>query len=206
MPNIVTNLIAFSSGDDTKEAFRRMLEAVRKDGEPLGSITFDRLIPMPEYVRVSMETGGGGGESPLWDRWSCENWGSKWDAIDYCPLEPEQGDDTMTFSTAWTPVEPVVTALSRMFPDQTITYRWAENENPGMNVGELSMRNGEKLSEWIPDDFSPEAFALSADILETDLSDYGLCPSETGSACEEQECLQSQPRTERRNRQQIPAR
>ena len=183
MPNIVTNLIAFSSGDEAKAAFRRMLEAVRRDGDALGSITFEKLIPMPEYVCASMEAKGNGEAFPLWDCWSCENWGSKWDAIDYCLLEPEQGDDTMTFSTAWTPVEPVVTALSRMFPDQTITYRWAENENPGSNVGELSMRNGEKLSEWIPDDFSREAFALSADILKVDLSECDPYLPETENCC-----------------------
>ena len=175
MPNIVTNFVTFGSDEKSREAFRRMLDAVRKDGEPLGSITFEKLIPMPKNVRDSMEPGRNAGETlPLWFTWSCENWGSKWDAIDSSEADPEQGADTLVFSTASMPVEPVIMALSRMFPEQTVSYRWAENENPGLNVGEMSLKNGEKVSEWIPDDYSREAYELSASILGLNLADYDL--------------------------------
>ena len=204
MPNIVTNFVTFGTDEKSRAAFRRMLDAVRKDGEELGSITFEKIIPMPERVRTSMEPGNGNGEHPpLWYRWSCANWGSKWDAIDYGTLNPDAGDDTMVFSTAWSPVVPVITALSRMFPEQSICYQWAENENPGMNVGEMTLRNGEIVSERIPENFSREAFELSADILELDLADCGLYLSEDGSTYEEREIPSSLPQQtnkERRNR------
>ncbi|MBQ9348772.1 MAG: hypothetical protein IJT94_15785 [Oscillibacter sp.] len=210
MPNVVSNFVTFGSGEKSREAFRRMLVAVRKDGESLGSIAFEKLIPMPEYVRESMEPGRSAGEAqPLWLRWSVENWGSKWDAIDYFQLDPEKGDDTMEFSTAWTPVEPVVTALSRMFPDQTVEYRWAENENLGMNVGEMTLQNGEKVSEWIPGDFTREAFELSAAILDLDLADYDLYLTEDKSTYEYRETPPPPPRqpgTERRSGHRNPAR
>ena len=204
MPNIVTNFVTFGTDEKSRAAFRRMLDAVRKDGEELGSITFEKIIPMPERVRTSMEPGQGNGEHPpLWYRWSCANWGSKWDAIDYGTLNPDAGDDTMVFSTAWSPVVPVITALSRMFPEQAVRYQWAENENPGTNVGEMTLRNGEIVSERIPENFSREAFELSADILELDLADCGLYLSEDGSTYEEREIPSSLPQQtnkERRNR------
>ncbi|MBQ9348011.1 MAG: hypothetical protein IJT94_11865 [Oscillibacter sp.] len=209
MPNIVTNFVTFGSDEKSREAFRRMLDAVRKDGEPLGSITFEKLIPMPEYVRDSMEAGRSAGEAePLWLRWSVENWGSKWDAIDGCDLDPEQ-DDTLVFSTAWTPVEPVITALSRLFPEQTVGYCWAENENLGLNVGEMSLKNGEKVSEWIPNDYSRDAYELSAAILDLNLADYDLYLSEDESTYEYREnppLPPRQPSAEHRGGRRGPAR
>ena len=209
MPNIVTNFVTFGSDEKSREAFRRMLDAVRKDGEPLGSITFEKLIPMPEYVRESMEPGRNAGETdPLWLTWSYENWGSKWDAIDGCDLDPEQ-DDSLVFSTAWTPVEPVITALSRLFPEQTVGYCWAENENLGLNVGEMSLKNGEKVSEWIPNEYSRDAYELGAAILGLNLADYDLYLTEDESTYEYRETPPPPPRqkgAERRSERRDPAR
>ena len=202
MPNYVTNIITFGTNDGAKAAFRRMLDTVRVDGKELGSITFEKLLPMPEYVRASMKPGqdhtARGGQSknqngaektvfPLWYTWSCDHWGSPWDAVDFCPLDPERGDSTMTFSTAWSPVSLVVAELSRRFPNQTITYRWAENENLGMNVGEMVLKGGAVLSELIPEEESREAYELSADILGLDLADFGLYLTEDETAYEYRE-------------------
>ena len=202
MPNYVTNIITFGTDDGAKAAFRRMLDTVRVDGKELGSISFEKLLPMPEYVRASMKSGpdhaAHGGQSknqngaektvfPLWYAWSCDHWGSPWDAVDFCPLDPERGDSTMTFSTAWSPVPLVVTELSRWFPDQTITYCWAENENIGMNVGEMDLKGGAVLSELIPEEESREAYELSADILGLDLADFGLYLTEDETAYEYRE-------------------
>ena len=214
MPNIVTNFVTFGTDEKSRAAFRRMLDAVRRDGEELGSITFEKIIPMPERVRTSMESGQENGEHPpLWYRWSCANWSSKWDAIDYGTLNPDEGDDTMVFSTAWLPVVPVITALSRMFPEQSVCYQWAENENLGMNVGEVTLKNGKKIHERIPKDFSRDAFELSAAILGLYLEDCDLYLSEDGSTYEYRETPpppESLPPcksiTERRNRSRDPAR
>lgn len=189
MPNYVTNIITFGTDDGAKAAFRNMLNTVRADGKELGSISFEKLLPMPEDVRKSMQPGqdgaARGGQSanqgreektafPLWYTWSCDHWGSPWDAVDFCPLDPEQSGSVMAFSTAWSPVPLVVTELSRRFPDQTISYCWAENENIGMNVGEMILKGGVVLSEITPEEESREACELSADILGLDLADFGL--------------------------------
>ena len=60
MPNYVTNIITFGTDPGAKAAFRRMLDTVRADGKGLGSISFEKLLPMPEYVRASMKPGPGG--------------------------------------------------------------------------------------------------------------------------------------------------
>ena len=90
----------------------------------------------------------------------------------------------MIFDTAWSPVPKVVEALSRRFPDQTVTYRWAENENLGTNVGKTVLLNGTVISKQIPEDYTREAFEMSADILGLDLADYGLYLSQDGAAYE----------------------
>ena len=202
MPNYVTNIITFGTDNGARAAFRRMLDTVRADGKELGSITFEKLLPMPEYVRTSMKPGpdraAHGAQSerqngeektvfPLWYTWSCDHWGSPWDAVDFCPLDPERCDRTMTFSTAWSPVPLVVTELSRRFPDQTITYCWAENENIGLNVGEMVLKGGEVLSERTPVEESREACELSADILGLVLADFGLFLTEDETAYEYRE-------------------
>ena len=221
MANYVTNIITFGTDPGAKAAFRRMLDVVRADGKGLGSISFEKLLPMPEYVRASMKPGQNGAAYgaqsaspnwekkavyPLWYTWSCENWGSKWDAVNFCPLDSEEDSDTMIFDTAWSPVPKVVEALSRRFPDQTVTYRWAENENLGTNVGKTVLLNGTVISKQIPEDYTREAFEMSADILGLDLADYGLYLSQDGAAYEYHEHLPKEKNETPSSRRRAPAR
>lgn len=52
MPNHVTNIITFS-GD--KEQISRVLESIKNDEYGLGTISFNKIIPMPESL--NMEAG-----------------------------------------------------------------------------------------------------------------------------------------------------
>ncbi len=55
MPNNITNQITFGSDSTALAAFQRMLHDMRMDGQPLGSIDFNKLLPMPK--ELDMEAG-----------------------------------------------------------------------------------------------------------------------------------------------------
>ena len=60
--------------------------------------------------------------------------GTKWNA--YSCVELGKDDDTLEFFTAWSSVPTILEALSRKYPDQTISYCWAD-EDIGSNVERL---------------------------------------------------------------------
>lgn len=242
MPNNVTNQITFGSDSAALAAFQQMLRDMQMNGEPLGSIDFNKLSPMPE--ELNMESGGRTDQglklvreyhralvdlerreppltaaeyelelsqcedlyrekrmadpeawalgeqaysniqrfgSPTWHEWRDHHWGSKWNAYEFQPL----GEDshTMGFFTAWSPVPQIVRLLSRKYPKQTITYRWADEE-VGYNVGELTLMGGEVTSNNIPADGSREAYEMSAEIMEINLSDHHLHLTKDGTSYE----------------------
>ena len=80
--------------------------------------------------------------SPTWYEWCNKNWGTKWNA--YSCVELGKDDDTLEFFTAWSSVPTILEALSRKYPDQTISYCWAD-EDIGSNVGEAVYKNGEMI-------------------------------------------------------------
>ena len=198
MPNYVTNIITFGNDKISKAAFRRMLDAVRADGEPLGSIRFDKIIPMPDSVRRTMgrETDG----EPAWRVWCEEHWGIDREPLDWHPLNRDA--DAVCFFTAWSPVPRIVSEISKKYPEQVVSYQWAEHENIGWNVGEMSLKNGVTLSSRIPEEGSREAFETAARILDIDLSEFGLYLSADGLTYEEREIPIKEPeqRPERRKR------
>ena len=54
--------------------------------------------------------------------WNCKNWGTKWGFCD-CEIEDADGYDFMySFSTAWSPITPVILEMSKQFPKITFTY------------------------------------------------------------------------------------
>lgn len=119
--------------------------------------------------------------SPTWYEWCNLNWGTKWNA--YQPRPLREDDHTMVFFTAWDSVPKIVTLLSRKYPEQTITYRWAD-ENIGYNVGEMTMKGGEVIDINVPEGGSREAYEMAAEIMDTDLSDYDLCLTADGNSYE----------------------
>ena len=80
----------------------------------------------------------------------------------------------MEFFTAWDSVPKIITLLSKKYPEQTITYRWAD-EDIGHNVGEMTLKGGEVIDMNVPEGGSREAYEMAAEIMNTDLSDYNLC-------------------------------
>lgn len=52
MPNNITNEITFGADSASLAAFHKMLAEVRAEDGPLGSIDFNKLIPMPEELNI----------------------------------------------------------------------------------------------------------------------------------------------------------
>ena len=73
-----------------------------------------------------------------WYGWRSERWGTKWNAWD----GRFEGDDVVTFITAWSPPEPVVETLSELYPENTIEVEWEEE---GGCAGKFAYKNGERL-------------------------------------------------------------
>ena len=119
--------------------------------------------------------------SPTWYEWCNRNWGTKWNAYGFPPLEKDS--DTVEFLTAWNSVPKIITLLSRKYPEQTITYRWAD-ENIGYNVGEMTLKGGEVIDMNAPESGSREAYEMAAEIMNINLSDYNLCLTADGSSYE----------------------
>lgn len=109
--------------------------------------------------------------SPTWYEWCNKNWGTKWNA--YSCVELGKDDDTLEFFTAWSSVPIILEALSKKYPDQTISYRWAD-EDVGSNVGEAVFQNGKLVDSSIPVSGSREAYELASDIMGIALEDFDL--------------------------------
>ncbi len=65
-----------------------------------------------------------------WYSWSIENWGTKWNSSECETL----GNNTFTFSTAWSGVPELMQIISEKHPNVTIKYSFAD-EDSGCNVG-----------------------------------------------------------------------
>jgi hypothetical protein len=140
---------------------------------------------------------------PTWYEWCIQNWGTKWNSYQPRPLEKDS--DTMEFYTAWGSVPKIVTLLSKKYPEQTITYRWAD-EDIGCNVGEFTIKNGEVIDANVPENGSREAYELAAKIMDiVDLSDeYGLYLNADGTSYEYRDPDEA-PAADKRSSEPSPA-
>jgi hypothetical protein len=85
-----------------------------------------------------------------WYNWNVENWGTKWNCGEVWHDREDdstsivEGKTSYGFDTAWSPAEPVVLALSVLFPTLTITHRYCEG---GMGyAGEAMYRGGDEIA------------------------------------------------------------
>lgn len=71
-----------------------------------------------------------------------ETWGTKWNACDQSLPEP----GVARFDTAWSFPEPVILALSALFPEETILVRFAD-EDIGCNCGTVTFKAGKIVEQ-----------------------------------------------------------
>ncbi len=159
MPNHVYNIVTF---DCSAEKAQEILSAVEMEGRGLGSVDFEKLIPMPEDLYkgpLGMEQMRQYPGDLNWYDWSVNHWGTKWNAYGYEDLP--RIENALVFNTAWSSVPAVIGALSEKYPDVSMEYCWAD-EDFGSNTGMLVFKGGEIRDGYIPEDGSPEAYAFAA--------------------------------------------
>ena len=137
------------------------MEAVKVDEVGLGSLDFEKIIPMPADVDDSYN-------------WCISNWGTKWNSYGYESIEKPDDSDTISFLTAWSAPHPVLEKLTTMFPSVTIEHEWAD-EDISYNCGRRVYYDSERIEEYYPGYGSKEAYEFAAAVLDRQLEgDYSL--------------------------------
>lgn len=149
MPNHVTNIVV---------AQKEVIDALLNEK---GRVDFEQIIPMPKIIyrgALSLED-----EIRLqgrdWYTWSIANWGTKWNAYD----SEHPSDTKVQFDTAWAHPALVIIALSSLFPEDTISVKYAD-EDLGYNLGKYTIRNGVYLTEDLFVEGSPDALDFASQI------------------------------------------
>lgn len=180
MPNHVTNILVVSGDEKQRQA---MFEAIKSDEHGLGSIDFNKVIPMPENIfrgnlgQAEREQYG----TANWYDWSIANWGTKWNSYGYGnPGDRVKDFDgaTLAFDTAWSSPQPVIATLAEKFPALHFSHKWAD-ENFGYNVGEKEYTDGKESFNNVPEGGSKEALELAAEVHGLDLAGEGYLYNET---------------------------
>ena len=134
MPNHITNRLKLF-GDESD--IRRLMEAVKNDEYGIGTLDFDKIIPMPDNIyrgplgKAEMELYG----ENNWYDWSIANRGTKWGAYGYEKgVDYSENGNSLRFLTAWSAPHPVIEKLAQMYPTVKIEHEWAD-EDIGSNCG-----------------------------------------------------------------------
>ncbi len=154
MPNHITNIVAIS-GDE--ERIQAMLKEIQTDEYGIGSVDFNKIIPMPDDTDSY--------------NWCIANWGSKWNSYGYT-ADTGFKDGKLTFLTAWSAPHPILQRLSEMFPDIEFEHEWAD-EDIGMNCGRYVYYDGERTEEYYPES-NRERIEFAARVMDSDPSEWCL--------------------------------
>ena len=160
MPNHVQNHIKVSGNPQRVQEF---LEKVQNDEYGIGTLDFQKIIPMPEDESDSYH-------------WHIFNWGTKWNAYDYREGEDYSHSETLDFLTAWSAPHPILERLSEMFRELTFVHEWAD-EDLGVNCGRYSYEDGERTEEYEPEN--------GRESLEFACSVWGSTPQDMGYVFDE---------------------
>lgn len=172
MPNHITTRIKIT-GDP--EAVKRVLNKIKNDEFGIGTIDFEKIIPMPKNI---FKGNLGVRERELygnnnWYDWSVANWGTKWNAYGFDPNTDYSKEKELKFLTAWSAPHPVIAKLSEMFPSVKLEHEWAD-EDIGMNCGRHVYYDGERIEEYYPES-EMDRLEFAASVLDIQLEeDCGL--------------------------------
>ena len=130
MPNWCENELRI---DGTSEDVEKVFEFIKTEKS---IFDFNQLIPYPqEYTEMDDEAATLGyeefhkkygenakdGYNSGGYNWCIKSWGTKWNAC-----SPRREGDAMIFDTAWSPPQPVVIALAKMFPTVSFHLEYFE--------------------------------------------------------------------------------
>jgi len=141
MPNHCTNNVKIKA-----ENIAEISEFLKNGDNPF---SFEKVIPQTEEVKQSIHDKSG--PTPLWYSWNVDNWGTKWDSYDHIDNEYDSEEKELDygFITAWSPPEPVISALSVRFPEAKIKHFFIEEGN--CFAGEVEYENGIVVSRYEPE-------------------------------------------------------
>jgi hypothetical protein len=131
MPNWCDNYMKITGA---AEEIARFKQTCIIDGE----LDFNAIIPMPANVQHNNATGEDG--LPVWYKWSCDHWGTNWNACDFGGQDKEDGSFECVFSTAWASPVPVWEKMGEMFP--ALTFELGGSSIEGDFAFKGSIRNG----------------------------------------------------------------
>lgn len=97
------------------------------------------ISPPIEIWEEYFSPSSGGDKDNGWYEWNCRNWGSKWDACEVC-IDDNGTEATISFQTAWSPVENVIDKMSLQFRHLSFHYSYEEENGWG---GEVTYEAGE---------------------------------------------------------------
>lgn len=100
-------------------------------------------------------------DCPTWYEWRNLNWGTASNATEFADLD--EGGDTMAFTTSMTAVPKLVQAMSERFPEQKITYSWADGDTK-QHLGRMVFKDGKAIEVNIPQEPGALAQAMSAGV------------------------------------------
>lgn len=154
MPNHITNIVAVS-GDESR--VQSMLKEIQTDEYGVGSVDFNKIIPMPDDVDSHY--------------WYIAKWGTKWNSYGYT-ADTGFKDGKLTFLTAWSAPHPILEKLSEMYPDIKFEHEWAD-EDIGMNCGRYVYFDDERTEEYYPES-SRERIEFAAHVMDCEPSEWGM--------------------------------
>jgi len=168
MPHDITNIVTLNA---EAEQLDLILRAIQADKHGIGSIDFNKIIPMPEGVYrgdLDHQTRALYGENNWYD-WSENHWGTKWGAYGFDDVQQRRtSENKIVFLTANGAPAPVIQRLSEMFPGIEVRHEWA-GEDIGCNVGEAIYLDGNQQEIYLPDPQTKEACEMAARIIGLDL-------------------------------------
>jgi hypothetical protein len=98
-----------------------------------------------------------------WKDWAEDRWGSKCDVYAVGEWDVRRDSASISWTSAWTLVTPVLAELSRRFPELTLLLVYG-GEYDGDGVGYLTYRGGELVQEVALDWYSPEGQAVRREL------------------------------------------
>jgi hypothetical protein len=157
MPNTCINDLTVTG---PKEDIDRFMEAAKSTGlsdhflyrSALVPFSLESLYPMPDrFHSPSQMTADAQGEN--WYTWRCENWGTKWDIMEFLHTVRDKEDEVFySFTTANSPCDQAFTKkIAADFPELTFHLSYVELDNE--YEGTYEWEKGKLVNEW----FNPQA-------------------------------------------------
>lgn len=159
MPNYVA-VVLEATGDH--DALVSMLERIKNDEKGIGSIDFEKIIPIPEHIfrgNIGAKERKKYGNNNWYD-WCINNWGTKWNAMQTGSFRLGLNDVLVMFETAWDYPDKVIAELAKQYKELVFNVKWSD-ENIGYNVGRQRYESGKEVLIYEPESGSKEAKDMS---------------------------------------------